>query len=184
VRATLVARSLALGLALAACPHAVVSLGCSPSRDVIPESRDVRGASSADATAPAQKDGYVFVARRPHGAVGLVGARAMSDDDAHRLVDRIADDLEACARRLEARSGLVEGALQLVAITGPHGNAEITDVRFAPGGPVAANALECIVAPLRASPFPAGTDAGVPALALEATWAPNRSGKPDSGSPL
>ena len=171
-----------ISFALAAAVAGGLALGCPPGRDVVPESRDVRGAAAPDASV--RTDGYVYVARRPHGAVGLVGAHYMKDDDARRIIDHVADDLETCARGLEERGGLVEGAVQLVAITGPHGNAEVTDIRFAPGGPVAANALACIVAPLRASPFPAGTDAGLPAVAIEATWAPNRSRKPDSGSPL
>ena len=128
-----------------------------------------------DAAAPVSStgDGYAYVARRPHAAVGLLGAHFVKDEDARRVVDRVADELEACARRLEASGGLASGAASLVAIAGPRGSAEISDIRYAPGGAVAANALECIVAPLRASPFPSGTDAGLPAVALEATWAPN-----------
>jgi hypothetical protein len=156
---------------------------CPPSgRDVVPETHDVRGAVEDAAPAP-RKDAYAYVARRPHGAVGLVGAHFMSDADAQRFVDRVADDLEACAGRLEQRNGLVEGALQLVAVTGPRGNAEVTDIRYAPGGPVAANALECIVAPLRASTLPPATDAGTPALAIEATWGPVRRELSDAAAP-
>jgi len=103
----------------------------------------------------------------------------MTDADAHRIVDRIADELEACARRVEQRGDLVEGAVALVAVTGSRGTGEVTDIRLAPGGPVAANALECIIAPLRASPLPKATQ-GVPALAIEATWGPVRGGNPGS----
>lgn len=158
------------------------SLGaCSaPGRDVVPETHDVRG-PVPDAAAPRRADAYAYVARRPHAAVGLVGAHFMTDADAQRIVDRVADDLESCARRLEQRNELVEGALQLVAVTGSRGTAEITDVRFAPGGPVAANALECIVAPLRANAFPAATKAGVPAVAIEATWGIVTSANTDAG---
>ncbi len=170
--------------ALIAAIVAMIAIGCSPNvRDVVPESRDVRGAE-VDASVPPPSDGYAYVARRAHGAVGLVGSHFMSPDDARRLVDRIADDLEACAARLEQRGDLAEGALQLVAISGARGTAEVTDIRFAPGGPVAANALECIVAPLRASPFPGPTAAGSPALAIEATWSPGRSAKVDAGRAL
>jgi hypothetical protein len=170
-------QSLAVALALA---HALTLASCSPARDVIPESRDVRGvvpersAPSALQGAP-QKDGYTLIARRAHGVVGLVGAHFMTDEDARHILERVADDLEACAARLEPRGELVEGALSLVAVTGPRGNAEVTDVRFAPGGPVAANALACVIAPLRASTFPAASDRGLPALALDATWAPVRA---------
>ena len=153
--------AIVLAFACAACPGA--------GRDVVPETHDVRG-TAPDASAPPRNDDYAYVVRRPHGAVGLVGAHFMSDADAHRIVDRIADDLEGCARRVEQRGELVEGAVQLVAVTGSRGTAEVTDIRFAPGGPVAANALECIIAPLRATTLPAATNAGVPALAIEAKW--------------
>lgn len=164
----------------------VVVSACSPPRDVVTDSHDVRVTSDASAT-PQRQDGYAYVTRRAHAAVGLIGARFMSEADAHRIVDRIADDLETCAKRLESRNDLVEGAVSLVAFTGPRGNAEISDIRFAPGGPVAANALECIVSPLRTTTFPAVLKAGLPAVAIEATWAPNRPGSPanpDAGGPL
>jgi hypothetical protein len=178
VRASTLAFALARALALASC---------SPARDVIPESRDVRGVTP-DASAPqtAQpKDGYTHVARRAHGVVGLVGAHFMTDDDARQILERVADELEACAERLELRGELAEGALSLVAVTGSRGNAEVTDVRFAPGGPVAANALACVIAPLRASTFPIASDRGLPALALDATWGPvrGRAGAPRDAGP-
>lgn len=154
--------ALVLGLSVAACP--------SPPRDVVPETHDVRGATPDAAAPPPDQGPYTYVTRRPHAAVGLVGAHFMSDAEAARIVDRIADDLETCARRVEQRGELVEGAVQLVAVTGSRGTAEVTDLRLAPGGPVAANALECIVAPLRATTLPAANKAGVPALAIEATW--------------
>lgn len=165
MKALALASALALGLAVTACP--------SPPRDVVPESHDVRG-DVADAGPPPREDQgpYRYVTRRPHAAVGLVGAHFMSDADAQRIVERIADDLEACARRVEQRGELAAGAAQLVAVTGSRGTAEVTDLRLAPGGPVAANALECIVAPLRATTLPAANKAGVPALAIEATWGP------------
>jgi hypothetical protein len=166
-----------------ACACTLFTLaGCPPSgRDVVPETHDVRGAAP-DASASPSKEPYTYVARRPHGAVGLVGAHFMSDADAQRIVDRIADDLESCARVVEQRGDLVEGAVQLVAVTGSRGTGEVTDIRLAPGGPVAANALECILAPLRASTLPAATKAGVPALAIEATWGPAPSVRGDAGA--
>lgn len=171
------------GALVALVSAAVTVSACSPPRDVVTDSHDVRVTPDASA-APQRQDGYVYVTRRAHAAVGLIGAHFMSETDAHRIVDRIADDLETCARRLETRSDLVEGAVSLVAFTGPRGNAEVSDIRFAPGGPVAANALECIVSPLRTTTFPAVVKAGLPAVAIEATWAPNRAGNPDAGGPL
>jgi len=153
----------------------------------VPDTHDVRVTPGQDGGTPAAspaKDGYVYVTRRAHGAVGLVGARNMPEDDARRLVDRIADDLETCAVRVQARGELADGAVQLVAMAGPRGTAEVTDVRLAPGGPVAANALECIVAPLRATPFAAPRDRPAPAFAIEATWNAAASPPPDAGGAL
>jgi hypothetical protein len=163
---------------------AAAALGCpSPPRDVVPETHDVRGdATDGGAPATVEPADYAYIARRPHAVIGLVGAHFMSDAEAHRIVDRIADDLESCARRVEQRGELASGAVQLVAVTGSRGTAEVTDMRLAPGGPVAANALECIVAPLRASTLPAATKAGVPALAIEATWGPATPASSDAGS--
>jgi hypothetical protein len=152
----------------------LVSGGCPPpERDVTTDSRDVRGAQPDAAGPTTAAGGYGYVARRPHGAVGLVGSHFMGDDDAHRIVDRVADELETCTRSLEARGALTEGALQLVAVTGPRGTAEVTDVRLAPGGPVAAVGLQCIIAPLRASTFPSA-DGGLPAVAIDVTWGPSQ----------
>jgi hypothetical protein len=169
-------------LGLAALVTLVVA-GCPAPRDTVPETHDVRGTTDADAAAPTRRDdAYAYVVRRPHTAVGLVGAHFMTDADAHRIVDRIADDLEACARRLEQQGGLVSGAAQLVAITGSRGNGEVTDLHVSPGGAVAANALECIVAPVRASIMPGATRAGIPALAVEATWGPPERSAGDAGA--
>lgn len=173
--------ALAFGLTVAGCP--------APPRDVVPETHDVRG-DVPDAAPPPrpEQSPYAYVARRPRAAVGLVGAHFMSQSDAARIVNRIADNLEACARRLEQRGELVEGAVQLVAVTGSRGTAEVTNLRLAPGGPVAANALECIIAPLRASTLPAANKAGVPALAIEATWGAatraDASAETDASRPL
>lgn len=171
--------TIALAALVVACP--------APARDVVPETHDVRVTPGADAgEPPPRKEGYVYVARRPRASVGLVGSRSMSEPDAQRLVDRVADDLDACARRVEQRGELASGALQLVAVAGPRGNGEITDLRIAPGGPVAANALECVVAPLRAAPFPAAPsgNVGLPTIAIEATWGPATALEGDAGGGL
>ena len=173
--AVALASGIAFGIGVVACPG--------PPRDVVPETHDVRGDRVPDGGSSAprpEQSPYAYVARRPHAAVGLVGAHFMSDADAARIVDRIADDLEACARRIERRGELVDGAVQLVAVTGSRGTAEVTDLRLSPGGPVAANALECIVAPLRATTLPAANKAGVPALAIEATW--GQAARSDGGA--
>jgi hypothetical protein len=149
----------------------LIVLACSPSpRDVVPESHDVRVVPDAG-----PGEAYVHVARRAHGVVALAEARHMTDDEARAIVERIADDLERCATSLEAQQLLVEGAARVVAVAGPTGTPAL-NVRFAPGDAVAQNALLCIVAPVRATTFPASST-GTPALAIEATW-----GRPKPGA--
>lgn len=164
---------------------------CSPNqpRDVTVESRDERIVGIVDAGKTDAPDGYVYVARRAHGAIGLVGAKHMSNDDAIRFTDRLADELEACAVRQEARGSLAEGAASLVVVAAKDGSASVGDIQLAPGGAVAANALECLVAPARAATFPHVSKAGITALAIEATWSPRRAeslaptSAPDGSSP-
>jgi hypothetical protein len=158
-----------------ACALVVVLAACSPSRDVVPDTRDVRVVTGPDGGGGGVGGGYAFVAKRPHGAIGLAGVRFMDEVTAHKIVERLGDELEACAKRLEEQGTLVEGAARYVA-AGPKGSGEIGDMELAPGGAVAANALLCIVAPVRATQFPASKD-GVPALLLEASWSPSRAGR-------
>lgn len=152
--------------------------GCSPSgpRDVAGENKDVR-VDAQDAGAP-NNDAYAYVARRPHGVVALAEARQMSDDEAHAIIEKLANDLEGCATRLEADHTLVEGAARIVAIAQPQGPPAL-NVKLAPGGDVAQNALMCLVAPIRSLPFTKG------GLAIEYTWGPAKAGgQVDAGAPL
>jgi hypothetical protein len=157
-------RSFVIALAVAAC---------SPSpRDVVPDSRDVRVQPGSDAGA--NPDAYVYVARRTHGIVALAEARHMTDAEARAIVDRIANEMEECAQRLEAQGGLVDGAARIVAVASPNGTPAL-NVRLAPGDAVAQNALLCLIAPVRAISFPHTASANAPpGLAIEATWGPGR----------
>lgn len=173
------------GATLLAALAASAGAGCSPGpRDVAGENRDVRvAAGEADAGAG---DAYAHVARRPRAVVALAESRHMREEEARAFTERLADDVETCAARLEERGELVDGAARIVAIAGPRGTAEGLNVRLAPGGAVAQNALLCLLAPLRALPFPPSTDGQQGGLALEVTWQPTgaeraRSGKVQSG---
>jgi hypothetical protein len=150
-----------------------VAYACSPSRDTVPETKDVHVVAGADAGASAT---YRFVARRPHGAIGIAGTKNIGDDDARRFVEHLADELEACATRLQETGSLVLGAARMVVASGAKGNAEIGDTELQPGSGIAANALLCIVAPARATPFPSAGSAGIPAILIEATWSPVHGG--------
>lgn len=157
-----IARATALALvANAAC--------ASNNRDVVPDSHDVH-VTDLDAGAQTPEDAYEHVARRPHGVIGLAEGRNLPREDARAIVEHLADELEICAKRLEAEGSLVEGAARIVAIAGPSGTPAL-NVRLAPGGAVAQNALVCLVAPVRAVSFPSGKG-GVPGIAIEATWGP------------
>jgi hypothetical protein len=151
-----------------------LAAGCSPSRDIVPETHDVRVATQPDSGTA----GYAYVAKRLHGTLALNGTKSLADEDAHRLLDKLADDFEACAARLEADGSLVEGAARFVVAAGPHGTGEVSEMQLAPGGPVAANALLCLVAPARASSFAGGGGGAVPAILVDAAWNPVRAGKP------
>jgi hypothetical protein len=168
----------------------ILLAACSPSRDVVPETRDVHVVKGDDAGAPPTNDAYRYVARRAHGAIGLSGITGdIAQDDAQRWVDHLANEMEACAERLEKEGSLVSGATRMVVAQGPNGNGLPGDTELQAGPGVAANALLCLVAPVRAAPFPgrAGPGGAVPAMLVEATWQPVRRGNvpvsPDAGPP-
>jgi hypothetical protein len=152
---------------------AALVAACSPSpRDVVPKSRDVRVQPGGDAGV--NPEAYVYVARRTHGIVALAEARHMTDAEARAIVDRVANDMQECAQRLEAQGTLVEGAARIVAVASPNGT-PLLNVRLAPGDAVAQNALLCLIAPVRAISFPRNASPNAPpGLAIEATWGPNR----------
>jgi hypothetical protein len=137
----------------------------------------VRVDARGDAGAPSN-EAYAYVARRAHGVVALAEARQMSDDESHAIIEKLANDLESCATRLEAEHTLVEGAARIVAIAQPQGPPAL-NVKLAPGGDVAQNALMCLVAPIRSLPFNKG------GLAIEYTWGPAKAdSRVDAGAPL
>jgi hypothetical protein len=151
-------------------------VACSPSgpRDVAGENKNTYVQPGGDAGSTTNNDAYVYVARRPHGVVALAEARQMTEEESHAIIERLANDLETCATRLDAEHTLVEGAARIVALAQPQGPPAM-NVKLAPGGDVAQNALMCLVAPIRALPLTKG------GLAIEYTWGPARV---DAGAPL
>jgi hypothetical protein len=145
----------------------VVLVACSPSapRDVAGENKDVRVQPGGDAGATPNTEAYAYVARRPHGVVALAEARQIGEEESHAIIENLANDLEACAARLESEGTLVEGAARIIALAQPQGPPAL-NVKLAPGGDVAQNALMCLVAPIRALPLTKG------GLAVEYTWGP------------
>jgi len=169
----------ALASALFGCAGYVFGCG-GGGRDVVAESRDVRGVDPGGAPdAAPSKDAYEYVARRPLGTVGLAEGRGLPRDVAQRATDSVADAMQRCAGDLAARGKLVAGAARVVALIGPDGNLGGLQVKVAPGADVTANAILCFIAPVKSLTFPTlDRDAGAAAraaqrgLALEAAWGP------------
>ena len=71
-------------------------MGCGSGRDVIPETHDVRGVADDPARPEARdKGGYEYVAKRALSVVGLAEARGMDREGTVRIVETLADSLEA-----------------------------------------------------------------------------------------
>jgi hypothetical protein len=149
-------------------------LGCSAgggARDVVPESRDVRGVDPA--SAPPASDAYEYVARRPLTTVGLAEGRGLSREIAQRATDSVADAMQRCGADAAAQGKWVKGAARVVARIGTDGNLAGLQVKVGPGADVAANAILCFIAPIKSLTFPpAEADAGTSprGIAFEAAW--------------
>jgi hypothetical protein len=156
-------RALAWALACSAC--------ASGARDVVPETHDVR-VSGGEASGA-----YAYVARRPLGLVALASQRGLGGTLGARAADHLADALDACATNLAAKGKLVDGAIRLEASVAPDGSLALSHVTVAPGDAVAANAILCVMAPLKTMTFPrAEDDAGERGFAIDATWGPQSRG--------
>ncbi len=151
------------------------ALGCSEPRDVVSPSVNTQppraNANGPDAAAPANtsREGYVYVARRPHVTVGLAEAREMDATEANRVIDSLAESFETCAAKLDAEKKLGPGAGRLVVLVDEKGHVTATDAKLAPGSEVAEAALLCLVAPARALAYPPGKGSRR-GMAVEAMW--------------
>jgi len=135
-------------------------------RDVIPESRDVR---VVDASAPSSgPSGYEYVAKRPLATVGLAEARGIDGATARAAIDRVADALDTCATEQGRRGTLAPGAARVVAEIDGNGSVAGTSLRVEGQG-VLANAVTCLLAPVKLLAFPAN-DGGARGMAIEALW--------------
>jgi hypothetical protein len=140
---------------------------CGGGRDVVPETHDVRG----DQKPSTAQDGYDYLARRPMGNVGLAEARGISADVAARAIDRVADQLDACEKDLRSQNRFVAGAIRIVAVIDDRGAVEGVNVKLSDDKGAAANAILCVVAPVRLLTFPPNDgDAGARGIAIEASW--------------
>jgi hypothetical protein len=158
------------GRVAVACALFATSCG-GGTQDVVPETRDVR-AGESQGDAGAKQDAYAFVARRPMGFVALSREEGLGAEIAAGAVGHLADSLDACAMGL-ARSGkLVDGAVRVSASIAPDGSVVVTHVTVAPGDAVAANALLCVIAPLKMITFAPGDAKTARGIAIDASWGP------------
>jgi hypothetical protein len=158
-------------LALIVALPALGSVGCGSGRDAVPVSKDVRGVGGVGTDGPKPVDGYEYVARRKLGTVALAEARGLPQEVAGRAIDALADRLQACAAELEKSGKLVRGATRVVAAIEPNGTVNGLNVKVSQGRDAAANAILCVISPLRALTFPAADgDAGARGIAIEAAW--------------
>jgi hypothetical protein len=164
------AKAAAVSSLLAALPSCAGSGG--EGHDVVPESRDVqvRGTvAGAEGSAGGASQGYDYVARRPLAVVALAEARGLDSAVARAAVDRLADALDACVTEEGRKGTLSRGAARVIAPIDTNGAVTGTSLRIDPGAGVAANAVVCLVAPLRMMSFPPA-DAGSRGIAVEALW--------------
>jgi hypothetical protein len=137
--------------------------GCGPSRDTVEKSVDVH-------VTPPQED-YVYVANGAHASVALAEARDVPEPDAKRYVDAWTNSLETCVAQLETQGQLHDGTARIVIVLDASGQIAGTNVKFSEGTGALATALECLLVPIKATPFPPSrTDAGSRGIAIEARW--------------
>jgi hypothetical protein len=150
------------------------SLACaSGARDVVPETHDVHvGGGGAGASGA-----YSYVARRPLGFIAVARQDGLGAELGTRAADHLADALDACATDLATKGKLVEGTIRIEASVGRDGSIVVSHMTVAPGDAVAANALLCVVAPMKLTSFPPDPgDAGARAFAFDASWGPHQRG--------
>ena len=132
--------------------------------DIVENGHDVRG---ADAGGP--RTAYAYAAKRPLVAIGLADATNVSEADAHRAVDGLADAAAACFKRVKS---LAQGAARITIPIDDGGVVGTPDVTISPQEATGLGML-CLLAPLRMASFsPAAADAGARSLTIESAWGP------------
>jgi hypothetical protein len=150
----------------------LVFAACSPSTDTKPPDNagDIR-VTDAGTPRKARGDDYEYVTERPLAIVALAEARGLPSDVARSAVDRIADALDVCATEQASAGKLTDGASRIIAVVAQDGTISGTNVTVSPPeSGVQANALLCLVAPVRSLSFPPTTSTAQRALAIEAMW--------------
>ena len=149
-------------------------VACGSSRSTVEAmpSRDVR---VADGGASGDTQGYEYVAKRPLAVVALAEARGIDAAVARAAMDRLADEMDACATEEGRRGTLVEGAARVVAQIDDGGIVAGTSMRVNPGAGVAQEAVVCFLAPVKLLVFPpvdgkTASPGAARGMAVEAIW--------------
>ncbi|HEX4513173.1 MAG TPA: hypothetical protein VH054_06540 [Polyangiaceae bacterium] len=133
--------------------------------DIVENGHDVR-----DAGAP--HGAYVYAAKRPLVAIGLAEATNVSESDAHRAVDSLAESAAACFKRAK---NLAQGAARITIPIDEGGVVGVPDVTISPQEATGVGML-CLLAPLRMTSFSPSSsgDAGAQprSLTIESAWGP------------
>jgi len=133
--------------------------------DIVENGHDVRDASTG--TPP--RGAYVYAAKRPLVAIGLADATNVSDADAHRAIDSVADSAAACFKRA---ANLAQGAARITIPIDEGGVVGAPQVTISPQEATVVGML-CLLAPLRMTSFsPSSAEAGARSLTIESAWGP------------
>lgn len=127
-------------------------------RDVL----DGSGHTVSDAGTP--RAGYSYAARRPLVALGVAAITGVTDDESHRVLDRVAEQASACFRSV---SKLSSGAARITLPIDEGGVTGAPQLTFSPPES-AVQGMLCVLAPLRVSTFAPG--AAGRSITVEAAW--------------
>ncbi len=122
-------------------------------------SHEVRGDAGAT-----RAGAYAYVARRALVAVGLADAQGLTDDETHRVVDRVGDEASSCLKR---SATVTKGAARIVLPIDEGGVTGAPQTEFSPPS-AALQGMVCILAPLRLSTFSPAK--GTRSVTIEAAW--------------
>ena len=148
--------------ALSVVPSFLGACAAGPN-DIVENGHDVR-----DASAGTPRGAYVYAAKRPLVAIGLAEATNVSDAEAHRTIDSLADSAAACFKRAK---NLGQGAARITIPIDEGGVVGQPDVTISPQEATVVGML-CLLAPLRMMTFSpsSSADAGARSLTIESAW--------------
>lgn len=109
---------------------------------------------------------YAYVAKRSLVAVGLAASQGLTDEETHRLVDRLADEASACFKRSRE---LASGAGRITLPIDAGGGTGTPVAELTPPS-AAALGMVCILAPMRLTTFAPAAESTARSITIEAAW--------------